>query len=98
MTPLAVAGQMVNFLQTDPSTWRVIDPACGDGNLLLAVAERLIATNCVRPAQQLCGYDIDPEMALQARDRVADLIGVSATELNIQAADFLRESEGGLTF
>jgi hypothetical protein len=48
MTPLSVAREMARQFQDAVTDCRVIDPACGDGNLLIAVVERLRAADGVR--------------------------------------------------
>ena len=57
------ATQLARFLP-DHSVWRVLDPACGDGELLAAMAH---VTS--RPVE-LCGRDIDPRAVWAAQDRI----------------------------
>jgi len=62
----------------------VLDPACGDGELLLAVADAAEETG--RPAPHLVGVDRDPEAAVVAAERLND---VRAASVLIRTQDFL---------
>ena len=68
--PLAafVAEQAVSALAPAP-TVRVLDPACGDGALLAAVAHALDRMARV----ELCGFDLDPRALHDARVRLGSL-------------------------
>ncbi|MDG4829332.1 N-6 DNA methylase [Solwaraspora sp. WMMD1047] len=64
-TPEPVAELMADLLAGRDEAYpnRVFDPACGDGNLLLAAA--------ARGARELSGQDIAPPLAAQAAARLA---------------------------
>ena len=67
----------------------VLDPACGDGELLLA-AHRAAATLGLRAELELVGYDLDPVAVSIARDRAA----AAGVPVRIEQADFLAVSAG----
>lgn len=64
---------------------RVLDPACGDGELLLAV-HRAVAASGRDVRLTLVGYDLDHDAVAVAEER-ASLLGVEATW---RQGDFLR--------
>ena len=82
-----------HFVPTE-KTVRVLDPACGDGALLRAVAKT--APSSVRKNLVLVGYETDPTALAGAGRIVAD---VKAGELALHPVDFLSleevEPEGG---
>lgn len=90
MTPPAIARQMANFVQKHPSQWTVLDPACGDGNLLLAAAEQMIQAGTQKVEDRLIGIEIDEKMASVARERLAEKIGVDVSKVKIYTIDFLQ--------
>ncbi|MGW6700463.1 Eco57I restriction-modification methylase domain-containing protein [Nocardia sp. NPDC055049] len=69
------------------TTLRVLDPACGDGELLLAV-HREIASNAPDVTVHLTGYDLDRQAVAETTGR-ADALGV---EIDCRAGDFLAAS------
>src|SRR4051812_48378189 len=77
--PLAafLAGRAAATLTGRGPRLRVLDPACGDGELLLAAAAAL------GPGAELAGYDTDPAAVAAATAR---LTGLPAA---LHAADFL---------
>lgn len=97
MTPLGVARQMFDFLHRPVASLRILDPACGDGNLLIAAADRMLHAGLQDIADRLAGIDIDPEMVAIARQRLAEKLSVDASRIRIFHADFL-ESAGGSLF
>jgi SAM-dependent methyltransferase len=64
---------------------RVLDPACGDGELLLAVAQELPTSDA--PRFSLVGYETDPASVLEARARIA----AAGLVAEIRAVDFLAD-------
>jgi adenine-specific DNA methylase len=98
MTPIAIARQMVERFQSNPTDWKVIDPACGDGNLLIAVVERLREAQVPDIQKRIIGIDIDPEMAASARSRLAKAIGCHAELVQVVCDDFLRLANSPLLF
>ncbi|WP_225728762.1 MULTISPECIES: Eco57I restriction-modification methylase domain-containing protein [unclassified Nocardia] len=66
---------------------RVLDPACGDGELLLAVCAEA-AARLPRLRLELLGCDLDPAAVEVARDR-ADQAGI---EIDWHTGDFLLDS------
>ena len=69
------------------SSVRILDPACGDGELLLAAAEAARERNISVSA--LTGYDTDPEAISKARRRLGDRANV-----NLHCTDFLEMMAG----
>jgi SAM-dependent methyltransferase len=65
----------------------ILDPACGDGELLLAV-HRAAAALGIGAKLELVGYDLDPAAVAIARQRASEA-GVS---VRIEQADFLAVS------
>ncbi|MFD3510777.1 Eco57I restriction-modification methylase domain-containing protein [Nocardia sp. NPDC058666] len=68
---------------------RVLDPACGDGELLLAV-HREISSSAPDLEVQLVGFDLDRRAVDETSTRAA-AVGV---EIDCRAVDFLTASDG----
>lgn len=86
--PLAnfVARQVVKLLgEHPPARVRVLDPACGDGELLLAAGRLLLKSSA---QVELVGFDADEAAAQAAEDRLKDAFGSSVT-VSIAHRDFL---------
>ena len=72
----------------------VLDPACGDGALLLAVLEARGASRS-QTAANLFGIELDPELARRCRERILAAVAPGDDELartlerNIRCADAL---------
>jgi predicted RNA methylase len=90
MTPLEVAHQMCAHVKKPAVDWVVLDPSCGDGNLLIAAAEKMLAAGVKDVVKRLIGFDIDSEMASKCRQRLALLIGCKPEDMLVFNADFLR--------
>lgn len=58
---------------------RLVDPACGDGALLLAALE--LRGGGPREARGLFGIEIDPDLCARARERLATAAGLAPGEL-----------------
>ncbi len=78
------AKSMPELVCSAKNPLRVLDPACGDGELLIALINALPC-----PAQHLAvtGFELDPFAADKARDRL-ELSGVQS--IDIVTADFLQ--------
>lgn len=89
-TPAALAKFLAHkaAAATDPSasTLTIVDPACGDGELLIAAADAVRDTGRVG-AIRLIGYDIDKDAIAAARERLS-AIGLCA---ELAQGDFLVE-------
>lgn len=96
MTPSSVADQMVTMIRRPPETWFVLDPACGDGNLLLAVARHLKAMGVTDIHKRIAGIDIDLGMVNSARQRLSEQLQCSTESLRIWHADFLEAVQPSL--
>ncbi len=79
-----LAAQSVAYLSGQEDSLVVVDPACGDGELLLAAAEALRALGRSDPLH-LVGFDIDADAVDLARERLTDA-GLTA---EITHGDFL---------
>lgn len=89
MTPQSVAGLMIPLIQRPISTWVVLDPACGDGNLLIAASQAMVRAGVERVQERIIGFDIDPEMVHAAKARLAPIMGCSPDDVRVYAADYL---------
>lgn len=89
MTPPAVADAMVDAIAHPPASWRVLDPACGDGNLLLAAARRLAEHGVKDIHRKIAGIDLDPAMIACARERLAAQLRCDPNSLMLWNRDFL---------
>lgn len=89
-TPLAlarfVARRAISELSGSDSNgnWIVLDPACGDGELLLAVAAEAEAIG--RSAPHLVGVDRDAEAVSLAKKRLSSAVAASVV---VERTDFL---------
>jgi SAM-dependent methyltransferase len=92
MTTPDVADAMVATIERPSQEWNVLDPACGDGNLLLAVARHLAARGIQGIQRRIAGVDIDPVMVACARERLSEQIGCPPAEIRLWARDFLLPS------
>ncbi|MEU4316478.1 methyltransferase domain-containing protein [Nocardia sp. NPDC024068] len=84
-----LAERVVTRVAVSASGLRVLDPACGAGELLFAMRNALGA-RCPGVRVELVGYDLDPEGLAAARRR-AEGAGVDA---QWRRADFLAECAG----
>jgi len=82
----------------DVSQWFVIDPACGEGNLLLAIVERMQEANVADIHRRIIGIDIDPNMAATARVRLAQAISCHPEQVQIICDDFFELAGNPLLF
>ncbi len=94
MTPLPLARRIVEQLDL-PARGSVLEPSCGDGSFLIALADRLVPTTPTEPSPsdlQLSGLELDPSLASSARGRLADWRASHRTELNVNVyeGDFFR--------
>lgn len=96
MTPPEVAGMFFKHVGLAPRDWRVLDPACGDGNLLLAAAQSMLSAGLAPQdvAERICGVDIDPTMVEAARTRLAALLGLPEQHLLVYVDDYMAPQEG----
>ena len=80
-TPAALADFLADRVPgrlelSGDKTLRILDPACGDGELLLSV-HRMAATQLPGVTLDLVGYDLDAEAVRVAQERSDDLgIGI----------------------
>jgi hypothetical protein len=83
-TPAPVAELMADLLAGPDEAYpdRVFDPACGDGNLLLAAA--------ARGARELSGQDIAAPLAAQAAARLAVAATATGPRTRIRVGDSIQ--------
>lgn len=98
MTPTALASQMADQIKLPASQWYAIDPACGDGNLLLAIVERMqkAGVRDIDIVRRIIGIDIDPNMVAAAKQRLASTIGRPTDEIRVYNQDFLDATPNNL--
>ncbi len=99
MTPGWLARAIVENLPLDDCR-RILEPSCGDGAFLSAIADRFINEDCVNgdcvmPGEtatntELIGIEIEPWLAEQARTLVSRKAGQSGGSLHteVRTADF----------
>ncbi len=93
MTPAIIAKQMAELVRRDASDWRVIDPACGDGNLLLAAIDTMEAAGVSDIAERITGIDIEPKMVATARTRLSERLKVNPQSIQVHNHDFMEFQE-----
>lgn len=98
MTPQLIAEKMFEQLNTPISDCNILDPACGDGNLLLAAADLMIKMGLTNISSRLIGIDIDPIMVNKTKKRLSKLLDCSENSLNIFCDDFLKITNEGKLF
>lgn len=96
MTPPPVADAMVDAITLPAAAWRVLDPACGDGNLLLAAARRMASRGVKDIHLKLAGIDLDPAMVACARERLSAELGCDPSALKLWTRDFLEATTPSL--
>jgi predicted RNA methylase len=89
MTPDFIADQMVQMFKRPLEQLYVIDPACGDGNLLAAVARAMKREGISEIHKRLIGVDIDPIMIELTREKLLKVIGEEANQVMLINDDFL---------
>lgn len=88
-TPQPIADFLANWA-IHSSTDEVLEPSCGDGNVLLAAARRLLAHGAPGEIlrQQLHGVELDPREAAKATQRLVALGLPLASDNTIHVGDF----------
>jgi hypothetical protein len=89
-TPAPLARRLVrDWVRALPEDVPLLDPACGDGALLLAALEAL--GGGAEAGARLHGFELDPARAQRARERLASAGGGSHEELaaRVRCADAL---------
>lgn len=88
MTPPRVASAMAEAVSVR-SPWTILDPACGDGNLLIAAMAE--ARKRGVEVTGLIGFDIDSDMIARASCRLSDL--VTEDRIHLYNHDFLSSTK-----
>src|SRR4029077_6338479 len=79
-----LASAIAEQLSADRQELTVLDPACGDGALLFALAAAL--PTAIRRRAKLIGYEMDGSALAQAKSR---LEGAGVAEVRLNESDFL---------
>ncbi len=87
-TPAPLSAWLAEWGIRKP-TDKVLEPSCGDGNLLIAAAERLLSLGASRRSvgMQLQGVELSSVEAHVARTRLTELLAKPQPEI-VQAGDF----------
>lgn len=87
-TPGDLADWLAEWAVTS-ETDRVCEPSCGDGNFLVAIANRLRSLGATKAsvARQLKGIELNPGEAARARARVGELVGPRSNSV-VETTDF----------
>ncbi len=96
-TPEPIANFLANWAIRSPAD-EVLEPSCGDGNILVAAARRLLALGAASETlnQQLQGVELDPQEAAKAAQRL-QLLGLPLTANNtIHVGDFFAHCQRNL--
>ena len=96
MTPTSLALQMVDKFETPIQQLRVLDPACGDGNLLLAVADRMINAGIENIHKRLVGVELDEKLLEKTRCSLSAKLDCDPISINLINANFLEIFDGSL--
>ena len=100
MTPEWLARQIVSDIDLGHCR-HILEPSCGNGAFLSAIADRVIGEGVSRNGQgiQLLGIEIDPRLAEQARRVMGDkaLKSQGCFQGKIREADFFRDYLAGLS-
>lgn len=89
MTPYKLALEMAYKFNSSYENLIVLDPSCGDGNLLLAMAEVMENLGVKDIPKRLIGVDIDPAMIEKARFKLRERFGEDAEQVMLIEGDFL---------
>jgi predicted RNA methylase len=96
MTPAWIAKQLCETVQRPASDWVVLDPACGDGNLLVAAAEAMQACGVPAICERLFGIELDERLAQVSRRRMATVLNCPESAVNITTGDFFEVCRNNL--
>ncbi|HHQ4543168.1 TPA: N-6 DNA methylase [Aeromonas veronii] len=96
MTTEEVALDMCQYIKAEKKSWRVFDPACGDGVLLEAAAVELVKSGVDLEDIKLIGFDIDQEMINKARNRLNRFFSKIHNNIILINCDTLQVLQHGL--
>jgi len=88
-TPQPIADFLASWAIRSP-TDEVLEPSCGDGNILAAAARRLLGqgTPAETLSQQLHGVELDPDEAAKAARRLRELGLPLSSDNTVHIGDF----------
>ena len=96
-TPKSIADFLADWAVRSPAD-EVLEPSCGDGNILVAAARRLLTLGASPETlnQQLHGVELDPQEATKAARRL-QMLGIPLTANNtIRVGDFFAHCQRNL--
>ena len=93
-TPEPIASFLANWAIRSPAD-KVLEPSCGDGNILTAAARHLMGLGAASDTlnQQLHGVELDPQEAAKASQRLRDLGLPLSTNNIIHIGDFFEHCQ-----
>jgi predicted RNA methylase len=89
MTPPEIGRSMFRMFTRPLSEMRLLDPACGDGNLLAVAAQEMKQGGVTDIAHRLAGFDVDGSMLAKTREKLQGILGESAQDAQLSNLDFL---------
>ena len=94
MTPSSISRAILSSLPVEDCT-RILEPSCGDGSFLAAIADRLVeksGPNGLSRSVEIVGIEIDPLLAERSRTLLEDRMNASSlAQVEVHQADFFRE-------
>ena len=94
MTPLPLAHSILSRLPIEKYR-RILEPSCGDGSFLHAIADRLLEFPDRKFSDdplEIIGVEIDPQLGEKSRSILEDrLSGINSPQWEIRHTDFFKE-------
>ena len=93
-TPGPIASFLASWAIRSPAD-KILEPSCGDGNILTAAARRLMGLGAASDTlnQQLHSVELDPQEAAKASQRLHDLGLPLSTNNTIHVGDFFEHCQ-----
>ena len=94
MTPKPLARKILDRIPIQDYT-RILEPSCGDGSFLSAIADRLMDASRQEPSNdpvEIIGIEIDPQLEKKSRSLMKDRLSLSVSHRwEVRRADFFKE-------